>query len=106
MLLVRRLNSLVSRSMMFVVLNACHSSGGNLKKVKHASSEFSRHFTAEGTTFSQRSLKTQKTPYQRACKIGPLRASKNPPSMLIFLVLGLSYEARFRLFHGCDFSQA
>ncbi|MDH7513960.1 MAG: hypothetical protein QHH14_13520, partial [Clostridiales bacterium] len=25
----------------------CHSSGGNLKKVKHDSSEFSRHFTAE-----------------------------------------------------------
>ena len=46
--------------MMFVVRSACHSSGGNLKKVKHDSSEFSRHFTAEGTSFSQCSLNCTK----------------------------------------------
>gem|GEM_PF-4342102 len=45
--LVRRLNSLFSLSIMFIVLNDTQSSAGNLKKVKAASSAFSRHLVAE-----------------------------------------------------------
>ena len=36
---------------MFVVLNEIHSSLGKPKKVKQASMEVSRHFTAEGRSF-------------------------------------------------------
>jgi len=50
---VPRLNSLLSRSIMLVVLNDIHSSSGKLKKVRQESIEVSRHFTAEGISFSR-----------------------------------------------------
>ena len=38
---------------MLVVRREIHSSSGKLKKMRHASRDFSRHFTAEGNWFSQ-----------------------------------------------------
>ena len=48
---VLRLNSLLSRSMMLVVLKEIHSSGGKSKKVKQESMLRFRHSTAEGMIF-------------------------------------------------------
>jgi hypothetical protein len=45
---------------MFVVLNEIHSSSGKLKKVRQASIEVSRHFTAEGRSFSHLSINLSK----------------------------------------------
>lgn len=47
-----RLNSLFSRSTMFVVLKDVHSSSGNLKNVKQAFIDCRNDFTAEGSSFS------------------------------------------------------
>jgi len=57
---VLRLNSLLSRSIMFVVLNDIHSPSGKLKKVRQAFIEVSRHFTAEGRSFSHLSINLSK----------------------------------------------
>jgi hypothetical protein len=45
---------------MFVGLNEIHSSSGKLKKVRQASIEVSRHFTAEGRSFSHLSINLSK----------------------------------------------
>jgi len=57
---VRRLNSLFSRSMTLVVRSEIHSSSGKSKKVRQAPREFSRHLTADGISFCQRSFNLAK----------------------------------------------
>jgi len=58
--LVLRLNSLLRRSIMLVVLKEIHSSSGQIKKLRHSSIEFSRHFTAEGRSCCHLYLKISK----------------------------------------------
>jgi len=54
---VLRLTSLLRRSIMFVVLKEIHSSSGQIKNVRHAYIEFSKHLTADGRSRCHLSLK-------------------------------------------------